>query len=185
MESNRIIMTIEINTKGTESFYREVVSVIAQYQNLLKEPSKKYKDIFKTYRNMGLCLAALFVLMLIIGITSGFSALTIVALVVLIIAGVMVVVLDHAMRKQVKNYLAEGGDSVLTLDENGVEIGKENSQTVRLAWDNVAFVRKLEEAICFFSKEATRIVIAVPAEHEQEIYDYLDDNSIDVPRFQL
>ena len=121
MESNRIIMTIEINTKGTESFYREVVSVIAQYQNLLKEPSKKYKDVFKTYRNMGLCLAALFVLMLIIGITSGFSALTIVALVVLIIAGVMVVVLDHAMRKQVKNYLAEGGDSVLTLDENGVE----------------------------------------------------------------
>ena len=165
MESNRIIMTIEINTKGTESFYREVVSVIAQYQNLLKEPSKKYKDVFKTYRNMGLCLAALFVLMLIIGITSGFSALTIVALVVL------------------KNYLAEGGDSVLTLDENGVEIGKENSQTVRLAWDNVAFVRKFEEAICFFSKEVTRIVIAVPAEHEQEIYDYMDDNSIDVPRY--
>ena len=49
MESNRIIMTIEINTKGTESFYREVVSVIAQYQNLLKEPSKKYKDIFKCF----------------------------------------------------------------------------------------------------------------------------------------
>ena len=47
MESNRIIMTIEINTKGTESFYREVVSVIAQYQNLLKEPDKKYRDIFK------------------------------------------------------------------------------------------------------------------------------------------
>ena len=47
----------------------------------------------------------------------------------------------------------------------------------------MAFVRKFEEAICFFSKEVTRIVIAVPAEHEQEIYDYMDDNSIDVPRY--
>lgn len=176
-------MTIEIREKGTESFYREVVSVIAQYQNLLKEPDKKYRDIFKTYRNMGLCLAALFVLMLVIGFTSGFSALTIVALVVVCIAAMMVIVFDHAMRKQVKNYLAEGGSSVLTLDKNGVEIGKEKSQTVRLAWDNVAFVRKFNEAVCFFSKEATRIVIAVPAEHDQEIYDYLDDNSIDVPRF--
>ena len=63
------------------------------------------------------------------------------------------------------------------------EIEKTGAQAVRLAWDNVAFVRKFEEAICFFSKEVTRIVIAVPAEHEQEIYDYMDDNSIDVPRY--
>jgi hypothetical protein len=125
----------------------------------------------------------MFAWMLFIGITSGFSALTIVALVIVIIAAMMVIVFAHAMRKQVRNYLAEGGSSVLTLDKNGVEIGKERSQTVRLAWDNVAFVRKFSESVCFFSKEATRVVIAVPSEHEQEICDYMDDNSIEVPRF--
>ena len=55
--------------------------------------------------------------------------------------------------------------------------------TVRLAWDNVAFVRKFDESVCFFSKETTRIVIGVTKEHEKELFDYMDTNSIDVPRF--
>lgn len=173
-------MTIEIKEKGTESFYREVVSVTAQYQNLLKKPDGKYRDLFKSNRLRALCLGILLVLMLVIGISDMFSALTITALVVLSIALIMVFVFNNAMRKQVQRYLAESDTTVLTLDENGVEVGKEKSQTVRLAWDNVAFIRKFEESVCFFSKESSRIVIAVAAKYEKEIDTYLNDNSIDV-----
>ena len=39
-------MTIEIKEKGSEEFYREVVSVTTQYQRLIKKPDLKYRDLF-------------------------------------------------------------------------------------------------------------------------------------------
>ena len=175
-------MVIEIKEKGSEQFYREVVSVTAQYQSLLRKPDQKYKDIFKTYRNMFLLMCVLFVLMLFIGFSDGFTALTIAALVTVAIAAMMTVLYSRMMRKHVKRYLEDGGSSVVTLDENGIELKKEKVQTIRLAWDNVALVRKFDESVCFFAKETTRIVIAVTAEYEKEIDAYLTEHAIDVRR---
>ena len=75
--------------------------------------------------------------------------------------------------------------SVVTLDDNGVEIEKTGSQAIRLAWDNVAFVRTFRESVCFFSKDNSRIVLAVKKEYESEINKYLDDNSVDIIRIVL
>jgi hypothetical protein len=86
--------------------------------------------------------------------------------------------------KQVRGFLEDDKSSVVTLDEMGIEINKGDSQIVRLAWDNVAFVRAFRESVCFFSKDNSRIVLAVTKDHESEINKYLDDNSIDVIRIE-
>ena len=70
--------------------------------------------------------------------------------------------------------------SILTLDEEGVELNKEASQLVRMAWNNVAFLRVFDESLCFFGKDARGIVIAVNRNHEKQILDYISDNGIDV-----
>ena len=70
--------------------------------------------------------------------------------------------------------------SVVTLDENGVEIEKKGSQAVRLAWDNVAFVRTFVESTSFFSKDLSGIVLSVDNNYRKEIMDYIKSNNIDV-----
>lgn len=47
-------MRIEIKDKGTKEFYKEVVSVMAQYPQLIRKPQMKYRDAFKSYRIMGI-----------------------------------------------------------------------------------------------------------------------------------
>ena len=175
-------MTIEIREKGTEAFYREVVSVTAQYQRLIKKPDLKYHDLFKSYRILGLCMAALFGLQFWLGFLDGFDALRIIAMTVVTVAAFVVFLYDRMMRKLVKGYLEDERPSTVIMDDDGIEINKCDAQAVRLAWDNIAFVRKFKESICFFAKDNSRIVLAVTTEYEQEIMKYLEDNGIGIIR---
>jgi len=175
-------MTIEIKEKGSEAFYREVVSVTTQYQRLIKKPDLKYRDLFKSYRSMGLCMAVLFGMQLWLGALDGFNALRITALTVVAVVVFVVFLYDRMMRKLVKGYIEDERPSTVIMDDGGIEINKCNAQIVRLAWDNIAFVRKFKESICFFAKDNSRIVLAVTTEYEQEIMKYFDDNGIDIIR---
>ena len=86
----------------------------------------------------------------------------------------------HSMNSMVKKLLADERTSVLTLDENGVELDKGGSNTVRLAWDGVAFVRAFDESVCFFARDMAGFVIGVNGRHRQEILDYLKTAGIPV-----
>ncbi len=173
-------MRIEIKDKGTKEFYKEVVSVMTQYLNLIRNPQMKYRDIFKSYRIIGLCMGFLFGTQLWLGFTDQFDALRITALAVVACAALVDFLYYHIMMKQVRGFLEDDRSSVVTLDEMGIEINKGDSQIVRLAWENVAFVRTFRESVCFFSKDNSRIVLAVTKDYEHEINKYLDDNGIDI-----
>ena len=177
-------MRIEIKDKGTKEFYKEVVSVMIQYPQLIRKPQMKYRDAFKSYRTMCICMGVLFGLQLWIGFIDEFDALTVTALAVVACAALVVFLYDRVMMKQVRGFIEDDRPSVVTLDEMGIEINKGDSQIVRLAWDNVAFVRAFRESVCFFSKDNSRIVLAVTKEYESEINKFLDDNSIDVIRIE-
>ena len=175
-------MRIEINDKGTKEFYKEVVSVMAQYSQLIRKPQMKYRDVFKSYRIICICMCILFGLQLWMGFLDEFDALRITALAVVACAALVDFLYYHIMMKQVRGFLEDDRPSVVTLDEMGIEINKDDSQIVRLAWENVAFARTFSESICFFSKDNSRIILAVTTDHEQEINEYLSDHSINVKR---
>ena len=80
------------------------------------------------------------------------------------------------MYKLVDTNIADDRPAVVTIDDNGVEIEKTGSQAVRLAWDNVAFVRSFVESTCFFSKDLSGTVLAVNNGHSKEIMDYIKNN---------
>ena len=80
----------------------------------------------------------------------------------------------------VNRYLADQSTSILTLDENGVELDKGGSGTVRLAWENVAFVRAFDESVVFFAKDVMGLVMGINRGHMQEILGYLKDSGTSV-----
>lgn len=173
-------MTIEVKEKGTRQFYKEVVNILTQYRQLLYRPEDKLKDNFTRYIFLTIAMVLICLMSLYGGVTGSFTVTKIVTAVFAGVAAAATAVVLFRMKKTVDGYLADDRPSVVTLDENGVEIEKTGSQAVRLAWDNVAFVRSFVESTSFFSKDLSGIVLSVTNDHRKEIMEYIKSNNIDV-----
>ena len=173
-------MKIEIKEKGTPAFYKEIVCALAQYMPIMKKPERKLKDSFKMLKMyIGVC-GAFLVLVTALGIFYGMDALTILSIVVLLAAIILSMMQLNRLDQLYRSLQEDTHLSILTLDEEGVELNKEASQLVRMAWNNVVFLRVFDESLCFFGKDARGMVIAVNRNHEKHILDYISDNGIDV-----
>lgn len=173
-------MTIEVKEKGTRQFYKEVVNIMTQYRQLLYRPEDKLKDNFTRYIFLTAAMVLLFAMNVYGGITGSFNATKILVAVFSAVAAAATLMVLFRMMKTVNGFLADDRPSLVTLDENGVGIEKTGSQAVRLAWDNVAFVRTFAESTTFFSKDLSGIVLSVMNTYRKEIQDYIKDNGIDV-----
>ena len=169
-------MTIEIKERGSRSFYKEFVNVMTQYRQLLYRPQDKLKDNFKRYAFLTIAMVLICLMSLYGGITGSFTATKILTTVFAGVAAVATAVILVRMNKMVDGYLADDRPAVVTIDDNGVEIEKTGSQAVRLAWDNVVFVRSFVESTCFFSKDLSGIVLSVNNDYKKEIMDYIKSN---------
>ena len=173
-------MTIEVKEKGSRQFYKEVVNIVTQYRQLLYRPEDKLIDNFTRYILLTIAMALICAMSIYGGINSSFNAMKILTAVFAGVAAAATAVILVRMNKTVDDYLADDRPSGVTLDENGVEIEKTGAQAVRLAWDNVAFVRTFVESTSFFSKDLSGIVLSVDNNYRKEIMDYIKSNNIDV-----
>ena len=173
-------MTIEVKEKGTRQFYKEVVNILTQYRQLLYKPEDKLKDNFTRYIFLTIAMVLICLMSLYGGITGSVTVTKILTAVFAGVAAAATAVNIFRMKKMVDGYLADDRPSIVTLDENGVEIEKTGSQAVRLAWDNVAFVRSFVESTSFFSKDLSGIVLSVTNDYRKEIMEYIKSNNIDV-----
>lgn len=172
----RQFMRIEIDHKGSEAFYKEIVNVVAQYKNLIRKPERRYTNYIKIL-GIEIIVAALFA-----GIQLGFiladgpKSTDLAVLAFLVIVVVMGSSYYFNLTKMYKNMMAEEIPSVLTLDEEGVELEKVGSQTYRMNWNTIAFVRVFEESVCFISGKTAGLVIGIERAYEDQILDYLTDH---------
>ena len=173
-------MTIEVKEKGSRQSYKEVVNILTQYRQLLYRPEDKLRDNFTRYILLTIAMVLICAMSIYGGINSSFNAMKILTAVFAGVAAAATAVILVRMNKTVDDYLADDRPSVVTLDENGVEIEKTGAQAVRLAWDNVAFVRTFVESTSFFSKDLSGIVLSVDNNYRKEIMDYIKSNNIDV-----
>jgi hypothetical protein len=166
-------MRIEIREKGSEAFYRETVNVVSQYRALLAKPERKLRDNFRILLVDTVVCAVLLALLAAMAAAWGADGLTYAAVAVMAITGIFCVVFLVNMKRMLRNMMESGGRSVVTLDESGVELEKEGAQTVRLAWNGVAFVRVFRESVCFFARDGMGFVISVDRRYERELLDWL------------
>ena len=173
-------MTIEVKEKGSRQFYKEFVNILTQYRQLLYRPEDKLKDNFTRYIFLTIAMVLICLMSLYGGITGSFTVTKILTAVFAGVAAAATAVNIFRMKKMVDGYLADDRPSIVTLDENGVKKEKTGSQAVRLAWDNVAFVRSFVESTSFFSKDLSGIVLSVTNDYRKEIMEYIKSNNIDV-----
>ena len=135
------MLKIEIKEKGSESFYREVVNFQAQYRFILRNPARKLKDYFKQFRTLLILGSVFLVALIFMSIFWGASTLDYAIMAALAIAMAMCLAYLHMLGKALKTLMNDSRSSVLILDDSGVELNKEDSQIVKLAWSNISFIR--------------------------------------------
>lgn len=169
-------MKIEIREKGSEAFYRETVNVLSQYRALLKQPGRPLRDNFKLLRNYTAACAVLAAAICAISIAWGADSITISMLMLLLAAAVFCALYLRNLNRLLRDMMNDSHTSLLTLDEQGVELAKEGSKTVRMAWDGVAFVRVFDESVAFLAQDGTGFIIFIDRRYEGEITQWLRAN---------
>ena len=97
---------------------------------------------------------------------------------VLVVGVFFFALMTFHLNRSLKNFMEQcqrNTPSVLTLDDDGVELRTEGVRTVRMAWSHIAFMRVFERAMCFLSSDANGFIISVDRVHEDEILSYLQE----------
>lgn len=173
-------MRIEVNEHGSDAFYKEVANVSMQYKRITKKPTRKLSDIYKMVKVYIVILGLAGLFELLVSVMYGFDGVGTALLI--IVAFLMLIYILHYRRikKYLNTIISDKRQSILTLDEQYIEVAKGADQAIRLGWDNVAFARVFEESICFFSKEAPAIVISVDRPNMDAVVDYIKSKNIGV-----
>ena len=173
-------MRIEIREAGSEAFYKETINVLIQYRSLIKKPERTLTDYFKTVKRYEIISALLFVLLGATTVLWGAGKATLMAMGLMAVNLVFCRIYLINIGKLYREMREDTRSSVLTLDENGVELDKESSQIVRISWENVAFLRVFREAVCILPRNATGFVISVSRFYEEEILGYLKEHGTEI-----
>jgi hypothetical protein len=177
-------MKIEIKEKGTEAFYRETVNVASQYKALIKRPDKKLSDRFAVFRIEGILCVVLFALTLLTSLAWGFDTLGIISMVLLAFVAFLCFCYLRNMKQLMKSLMDDPRSSVLTLDDLGVELDKEGTQTVRISWENVAFLRVFKECFAFLAKSPGGFMITVNMPYKEEVLQFLREHRTGVEIYE-
>ena len=173
-------MQLEINEKGSREFYTESVNVMAQFRRLQKKPDAKLLNYFKIYRTYIIICA---VMLLIIGamwLAWGSDGFMPVAPALLAVALLFSAVFLVSLSKTRKELLSSAGGSVLTLENDYVQLEKTGSSKVQLNWENVQFVRVYKEALCIHAKDGAGLIICVDRKYEAQVLDWLRESKPEV-----
>ena len=170
-------MRLEINDAVREKFAEEVVNISIQFRSLLKKHDKKLRNMMKEYKILLTVLSVMLILYIVSMLTwmtpDGFGW----ALIVILSFGIiMYVIVIRNLNKTYWGIMDQKGGSVITLDENGAELNRQNAQILRMSWDNIAFVRVFSECLCFFSKQTNGMLILVDIKYADEITAWIREN---------
>ena len=116
-------MKIEIDEKGSEAFYKEIVNIAAQYRFILKNHHYKLKDYFKQYRILTVTGSVVLGILILMMIFWGVKTLDIAAAAVLSVTLMMCIFYLHNLNRLYKTYLHDDRNSVLTLERDVLESG--------------------------------------------------------------
>ena len=174
-------MTIDVKDKATKEFYKEFINISNQRVAYLVEPEAKVSDSFTSSAIMMGGMLIIFVLELLHGMRAGFRGMTNAVLVFALLAFAVLLIYTVRLNRRVRSCLNDTAETIVTLDENGIELSKDGSPVARAAWEDVALVRSFTESTCFFEKDKGEVngaLIAVPNAYKQEVLSYLVDHDI-------
>ncbi|MBO4515731.1 MAG: hypothetical protein J5721_08685 [Lachnospiraceae bacterium] len=174
-------MVIETNRELTAEEAKEITSVMVHARQLLRKPDKKVPGIFR-FCYMGAAFCALAVLFFTYFLIRGDrDALTLTGIMISVIAIVFLVVFYLGVNKTYRTLLSHGSEHVIvTLDEKGIDYEVVGNRRFQSSWENIAFLRVLDQMIYLMPKDITGMLFSFEKKHLEELKNFLKENQIDL-----
>ena len=169
-------MTIQMTQPGTPAYYAETVVLSANYRRLVKDPACKIKNVMRSYTAICIFCAVWLVLMIAIGIFTGFSTTSVTCAVFMACLLAIALTFRITFARAQKRMMREFRPSTFTMDENGIVWSKEGASTLQTQWAGIVCVRETREGICFVAKEPMGYVLHIKKEYRDDILAYLREN---------
>ena len=176
-------MELEIRSDGkrTKAFCTEMVNVLMQMRRLMKKPERRLSNLFLQYWILSAVTMLLLVLSAVLFVlsqdkTAMFVTLAFSAFLLLLLAANLI-----RMYRLRDLYLNDQKPSVLHLDETGIEVRREDGQTVRIVWSGVRALRIFRESACFLPVDLTGGTTLVSRAMLPQVLDYVKTQHPEIP----
>lgn len=172
-------MTFNSNEKGNKKYYEEIMYISSNYYIFKKRPKTKTHSLVKVFIFYIILFSLIFLSCLFIPNLYVISAI---ALTILIIYIYLLVETKYKLREFLKH-----NDSLITIDETGIENKEENKTVSKLYWDAIEYIIINKYSICILPKNFAHFAIYIEINAKNNVYkalkkfnklDLLIDNSI-------
>ena len=172
-------MKIEINEKGSDQYYNEIVNILSQGRRLIKRPGCRLGNQIRSFRVL-LIIAVVLLLVRVAMMIAWRTDISDTVIVIPVFVIVFCISWIYHLNNLRKTLIADSQPTIITLDETGIEHNRNDARVVRIPWDKIIAVRIFDNCICFIPTEITGIFIMIDIKYSDQIAGWLKDYQPDI-----
>ena len=159
-------MTFNSNEKGNKKYYEEIMYISSNYYIFKKRPKTKAHSLVKVFIFYIILFSLIFLSCLFIPNLYVISAI---ALTILIIYIYLLVETKYKLREFMKH-----NDSLITIDETGIENKEENKTVSKLYWNAIEYIIVNKYSISILPKNFAHFAIFIEISSKKEVLKALE-----------
>ena len=159
-------MTFNSNEKGNKKYYEEIMYISSNYYIFKKRPKTKAHSLVKVFIFYIILFSLIFLSCLFI---PNLYILSVIAFIILIIYIYLLVETKYKLREFMKH-----NNSIITIDETGIENKEENETSSKLYWDAIEYIIVNKYSISVLPKNFAHFAIFIEISSKEEILKALE-----------
>ena len=159
-------MTFNNYEKGNKKYYEEIMYISSNYYIFKKRPKTKTHSLVKVFIFYIILFSLIFLSCLFIPNLYVISAI---ALTILIIYIYLLVETKYKLREFIKH-----NDSLITIDETGIENKEENKTVSKLYWNAIEYIIVNKNSISILPKNFAHFAIFIEISSKKEVLKTLE-----------
>lgn len=155
-------MTFNNHEKGNKKYYEEIMYISSNYYIFKKRPKTKTHSLVKVFILYSILFLLIFLSCLFI---PNLYILSAIAFIILIIYIYLLVETKYKLREFMKH-----NNSIITIDETGIENKEENQTSSKLYWDAIEYIIINKYSICVLPKNFAHFAIYIEIHAKNNVY---------------
>ena len=160
-------MKIVITDHDKKEYYDELLYVSSHYKKFLNNPNRKAKGEGQNTLVWTILAAVILVIFLIMFFTTK-------SMTNLYVAGLYMLILAYALyylsivNKRIDLMMNDGLNKTVEINDQYIEY-EDGKQTLRIKWDEIAYVMIQKYSICFLPKSPTSLFVTISRLYEDQV----------------
>lgn len=161
-------MEIKLNKIESDAYYNEVLAIVSNYKNLVKNPRQKIKGVNRQAITLTVISLAFLVVFSVLYLQNRSNTLYLIVVAIFAIALVMGIIYNILIRRRISKLKNKGSDRKLVIEEDYVELTVGNEKS-RLEISEIQYVLINRYSISFIPNKTHSTLIAIGIRYRDDV----------------